>query len=130
MQRHAMLDVCETPVEPLLGRAKILVIFGNVDKILLAEIAVSVLARSQRFGNEGRNARLMALQDFFALEVAPVGNDSQILDAGSRPCLAGHIRQLAAIVAYVGDLVCDDQMMRVINPSERYSQPFPFPDRW
>ncbi len=44
MQRHAMLDVCETPVEPLLGRAKILVIFGNVDKILLAEIAVSVPA--------------------------------------------------------------------------------------
>ena len=83
MQRHAVLDVCETPVQPLLGRAKIFVIFGDADEILLAEIFVSVLARSQRFGNEGRNARLMTLQDFFALEVAPVGNNSQILDAGS-----------------------------------------------
>jgi len=74
----------------------------------------------------------MALQDFFALEVAPVGNDSQFLDAGSLPCLAGHIRQLAAIVANVGDLVCDDQMMRVINGSLNViaNQPFPFPDRW
>jgi hypothetical protein len=44
MQRHAMLDVCEAPVKPLLGGAKVFVIFGNVDKILLAEVAVSVLA--------------------------------------------------------------------------------------
>lgn len=84
MQRHAMLDVCETPVEPLLGWAEILVVFGNVDKILLAEVAVSDLARSERFRNIGRNARLMTLQDFLAFEVAPVGNDSQFLDACSR----------------------------------------------
>jgi hypothetical protein len=32
-------DGCETPVEPLLDVADVLVIFGNVDKILLAEVA-------------------------------------------------------------------------------------------
>lgn len=115
MQRHAMLDVREPPVEPLLGRANVLVIFGNVDKILLAEVTGSNLARSQRFGNEGRNARLMALQDFLALELAPVGNNGQIGDPGSLPRLGGHVRQLAAIVADVRDLVRHNQMMHVIN---------------
>jgi hypothetical protein len=42
MQRHAMLDVREPPVEPLLGRANVLVIFGNVDKILLAEVTTQI----------------------------------------------------------------------------------------
>jgi hypothetical protein len=68
MQRHAMLDVRETAVEPVLGGAKMLVVFGNVDKILLAEVAVGILARSQRFRNEGRNACFMALQNFLALK--------------------------------------------------------------
>jgi hypothetical protein len=39
-----MLDVRETPVEPLLGGTKILVVLGNVNKILLTEVAFSVFA--------------------------------------------------------------------------------------
>jgi len=57
----------------------------------------------------------MALQHFLAFEVAPVGNNSQFLDACSRTRLPSHVRQLSAVVAYVGDLVRHDQMMRIID---------------
>jgi hypothetical protein len=56
-----MFDVREPPVEPLLGRANVLLIFGNVDKILLAEVTVSDLARSQRFRNEDPRRNLWVI---------------------------------------------------------------------
>jgi hypothetical protein len=68
MQRHAMLDGCETPVEPLMGPATVLIIFGSVYNVLLAEVPIRVLARSQWFGNEGLSAGFMALQNFLLLK--------------------------------------------------------------
>ncbi len=78
MQSHTVFDICEPPGESLLRWAAVLIIFRNVDEVLLAEVPICFAARRQWFRNEGRNARLIALQDFLALEVAPVGNNSQI----------------------------------------------------
>src|SRR5579859_6674381 len=45
MQSHTVLDVCETPGESLLRWATVLIIFGNVDEVLLAEVPICFTAR-------------------------------------------------------------------------------------
>ena len=56
-----------------------------------------------------------ARQDFLTFKVAPIRNDVQIIAAQRGFRRLRHRRQLRSISADVGDLVCDNQMVRGVD---------------
>ena len=79
------------------------------------ESPVGLAVGGQRLRDVGGNARLLALQDLVTLEVAAIGNDREAVDARGLAGLLRHRRQLGPVIADVGDLVRDDQVVLVID---------------
>src|SRR6266571_5248603 len=115
MGRQTRLQIRVAVYQTLPCRTAVLVLLGNVDEILFAEAPVGLAVGGQRLGHVGPDASLFARQDFFAAEVATVCHDVQILDPGCSPSLLRHRGQRGAVVANVGNLMCDDQVMLVVN---------------
>lgn len=115
MQRHALFDRGEAPDQRLFGWATVGVGLGYIDKVPLAEQAFGLVVRGLRPGNVGGDAGLCARHDFLAAEVPPIGDDLQVLGLHGGACALRHHRQLAAITAFVGDLVVEDQVMLSIH---------------
>ena len=57
----------------------------------------------------------MAGQNFFTLEIAPVGNHGNFFDAHGRTGLLGHQAQLVSVDADAGDLMGHNQVMLGID---------------
>ena len=115
MQLPPRLDIPVSPGQLLAGRTTIVVFARVVDEILLAEPAVRLGARGQRLRNERRHAHRLAGQNLFAFEVAAISDRRQLAHARRLLDLPGHRRELAAIVADIGDLVRNDQVMLRID---------------
>jgi len=73
---HSTLDCGETLDGARSIRTTVFVLIRDVGKVALVEAAVSLAGRSQRLGHQGANTGLFALQNFFACEVAAIGENS------------------------------------------------------
>src|SRR5664279_3229583 len=89
MGGQAGFEVCVPIDQALARRTSVLVLLRHVDEVLLAEASVRLAVGCQRLRDIGGDARLLALQDLVAFEVAAVGNDREVLEpVASRACCA------------------------------------------
>jgi hypothetical protein len=94
--------------EPLSSRTDVNVLLRHVAKVLLAE---ALWVRGHRLWQRDHDACFVALQDFFAAEVAAVSDNIEI---GSFKCclrLLGYMCKLRPVAPDVGHLMRDDQMV-------------------
>ena len=70
-----MFDGAEAPDQLLPGRASVFVTLRVVDEIGLVETPVGLGVRGARLRHKHGNARILAGQNFFAFEIAAVGDD-------------------------------------------------------
>ena len=89
----------------------------HIAKVLFDKTALGLVVRGQRLGKRDRDASLITGQDLCAAEVATVGNDIQRLCFQSSLRLLGHVGELRAVSAHIGDFVGDDQMMLGVHRS-------------
>ena len=97
--------------EALSSRASVFVVLGDVDEVELAEAPLGLAVGGHRLGHVGRDAGLLARQDLRTLEVAAIGDHSQLLVANRFAGLLRHRPQLGSIVADVDDVVRNDQVV-------------------
>jgi hypothetical protein len=90
VQIQPVLGGSETPDQALPCGTTVLVLLRVVNEIGLVESPVGLGAGGDRLGNDRGNAGLMARQNFFALEIAPVRDGSQFLSVAMavRACSA------------------------------------------
>jgi hypothetical protein len=105
----------EVVLQLLAGRAAIDIVLGQINKIRFPEAACRLGARGLRLGQRDRDPGLFARQDFLTFKVAPIRNDVQVIAAQRGFRRLRHRRQLRSISADVGDLVCDNQMVRGVD---------------
>jgi len=91
------------PDQRLTRWTAILIVLRVVNEILLAESPVCSAAGGVGLSNNDGNAGFVARQNFFAFEIAPVCNRSQLLGSNGSTCLFGHGGQLVPVRAYVGE---------------------------
>src|SRR6266700_2296260 len=103
-----MLFGCEWVGEPLSGRTDVNVLLRHVAEVLLAE---ALWVRGHRLWQRDRDACLVALQDFFAAEVAAVGDDIEIRCFQSCLRLLGYMCKLCPVTPDIRHLMRDDQMV-------------------
>ncbi len=89
-QGQSLFLVCVVVDQALASWAKIDIVCGHIDKVLLSKPALGLAARGQRFGRRDRDPGITAGQDLFAIEVATVGNDIQLVCRQGRLGPLGH----------------------------------------
>ncbi|MCY1536455.1 hypothetical protein D9M68_719140 [compost metagenome] len=77
VQLQAFLNRRKTPDQAFSGWAAVLVVGRVVDEIIAAKATRCGGGRGLGLGYEGGDARLVAGEDFLALEVAPIGDHRQ-----------------------------------------------------
>src|SRR5215831_8405186 len=65
--------------EPFTSRTDVDVLVSQVAEVLLAKAPIGLGVRGHRLWQRDCNARLLARQDLRAVEIAPVGNDIEVL---------------------------------------------------
>ena len=88
---------------------------STVDEVALVEAAFELRARCQRLRHEGRDVILIALLDLRPVEVAPIRIRPQLGLVHGLARSTRHLRELAAVVAHIGDLVRNDQVVLGIH---------------
>ena len=84
-----MLDRREAPDRSLTGRTLVLVVRGDITEVAFVELPLGLVVRRLRFGHQRVDARALALEDLFTLEVAAIRECRQLLDPiASRVCFA------------------------------------------
>src|SRR6185312_14566489 len=82
-----------------------------VAEVLLAPTALRFRRSGQWLGTDRRDAGAFAGAYLFAREVAAIGEHGQLVDASRRLRLLAHIGKLASVMADVGDLVGNDEVV-------------------
>src|ERR1700694_1123770 len=75
VQGHAVLDRGEALDGPLAGRAAVIIVCGDVNKVAFVEATVGLAVGGQRLGAQRYHAGLVALQNLLAAKVAALGED-------------------------------------------------------
>ncbi|CAD5371127.1 hypothetical protein RA210_U140082 [Rubrivivax sp. A210] len=97
------------------GRAPVLVRLVVVDEVALVEQADCCLVQCHRLGHHRGNTRTFALQDFVAFVVAAIRQRDELVFRGSCLGKLGHVRQLMAVMADIGDLMGHHQVVLGID---------------
>src|ERR1700686_5407133 len=99
VQGHAVLDGGKALDGSLAGRAAILIVFGDVNKVALVEATLGLAVGGQRFGHQRSHASLVTPQNLRPVEVTVISNDRQVFLSRRTACLRGHREQLGAVMA-------------------------------
>src|SRR5450432_644758 len=75
VQGHPVLDGSKALDGPLAGRAAVLIVGGDVNKVAFVEATVGLAVGGQRLGHQRYHAGLVALQNLLAAKVAAIGED-------------------------------------------------------
>jgi len=96
-------------------RTPIFIVLGNIAKVLLVKEALGFIIRCLGFEDQGRNTRALTADKLFTLEITSISNDGYVFCPECIARLRGHAEELIAIMANIGHLVGDDQMMFSVN---------------
>src|SRR5579863_5043316 len=110
-QRHSMLDVGEVIGQQLTGWAAVDILTRQVSEVLFAEPALRLGVRGHRLGQGDCNASLFAGQYLLSVEVATIGDRIELVHFEHFFGLLRHPSKLSPVVAYVYDLVRNNQMV-------------------
>ena len=115
MQNQPVFLVRVMMGEPFTGRTDVDIFLSHVAKVLLAKAAFGFCPRGHRFGQSDRDACLLARQNLGAVEIAAVRDDIEVLRLQRVFRPLGHAGELRTVIADVGHLMRDDQMMLGID---------------
>jgi hypothetical protein len=79
------------------GRTAIHILVAEINKVLLAEAALGLNARCDRFGKRYCNVGFVTGEDFLAAVVASIGNGFEFVDAENCLRLASDVGELRPI---------------------------------